>query len=181
MSSIKHESKRIAQYFDLYWKLGDDRSIEILQKQCASYGLKTMSLHTLKTWSASFGWKARIDELKRIEGEKFKKQQVKEIEQARLRHIKVATDFEAISHQALAEIEKIRRDINERKQLFRVIDIRQIAAAIRDLTASVKEASGMESLNRGQPTEIQETRITSFEQFLQQALAEDTQPSDLEK
>ena len=62
---MKEETLRQKQIFDIYYSLGDKRSLEKLNetlKNTPEYSDKTPSLDTLKSWSKKFNWQERIQQ-----------------------------------------------------------------------------------------------------------------------
>ncbi|HOC53301.1 MAG TPA: hypothetical protein PKJ39_06215 [Caldisericia bacterium] len=62
---MKEETLRQKQIFDIYYSLGDKRSLEKLKenlKNTPEYSEKTPSLDTLKSWSKKFNWQERIQQ-----------------------------------------------------------------------------------------------------------------------
>jgi len=62
---MKEETLRQKQIFDIYYSLGDKRSLEKLNetlKNTPEYSEKTPSLDTLKSWSKKYNWQERIQQ-----------------------------------------------------------------------------------------------------------------------
>ena len=62
---MKEETLRQKQIFDIYYSLGDKRSLEKLNetlKNTPEYSDKTPSLDTLKSWSKKYNWQERIQQ-----------------------------------------------------------------------------------------------------------------------
>ena len=62
---MKEETLRQKQIFDIYYSLGDKRSLEKLKenlKNTPEYSEKTPSLDTLKSWSKKYNWQERIQQ-----------------------------------------------------------------------------------------------------------------------
>jgi len=62
---MKEETLRQKQIFDIYYSLGDKRSLEKLNetlKNIPEYSDKTPSVITLKKWSKKFNWQERIQQ-----------------------------------------------------------------------------------------------------------------------
>ncbi len=83
------ESTRHRQAFDLYWRLGADRSIERLQEALATAG-QAVALRTLYDWSSRYHWQSRIADLEREARRAEDSVRVAAIAEMQERHVKSA-------------------------------------------------------------------------------------------
>ncbi len=130
------ENARHRQAFDVYWRLGAERSVERLHKALRAQG-NTPSLRTLYDWSRRYGWQERLarleEEAKRSEDDAH----VQALREMYDRQGKEALLLQQRGAEWLAGMtdEKVTAD-----------------AAIR----AVVEGARLERLARGEPTDRQE-------------------------
>lgn len=80
---IKHETARMAQAFEYYYSLGDDRS---LGKAAVQFGVTET---TIENWSTSFGWQERVQQRDIEVANTMHKKTVKEIANSKANYRKI--------------------------------------------------------------------------------------------
>ena len=133
------ESTRHRQAFEVYWRLGAERSIERLRDALhAKYG-RAPSLRTLYGWSSAYSWQFRISDLER----------------------------EARAAEDAARIEEI-REMAERqakeglflqqKGMEWLVGMDPGLATPEAATRAIVEGAKLERISLGEPTDRQEVR-----------------------
>ncbi len=132
------ETTRHREAFELYWRLGADRSIERLRAELRARG-RVPTLRTLYTWSSQYHWQDRIAQLERDAKRAEDDARVQAVRDMIDRHAKEALLLQQKGAEWIAAID---------------VGGATADAAIR----AIVEGTRMERLARGEPTERQEVQ-----------------------
>ena len=131
------ETTKHRQAFDLYWRLGSQRSIEKLHSSLAERQGRSPSLRTLYEWSSRYHWLSRISRLEREAREAEDAARVAEIRDMQDRQAKAGLLLQQKGLEWLVALD---------------VEDATPEAAVR----AISEGAKLERLARGEATERQE-------------------------
>jgi len=132
------ETTRHREAFDLYWRLGAERSIERLRAELQTRG-RAPTVRTLYAWSSTYHWQDRIAQLEQDAKRAEDETRVQEVRNMIDRHAKEALLLQQKGAEWIAAINGGGATAE---------------AAIR----AIVEGTRMERLARGEPTERKEVQ-----------------------
>jgi hypothetical protein len=148
------ESSKQRQAFDVYWGLGNERSIERLKSELDAKWAKQPGLRTLYEWSRRYHWQARIAELEREARRAADEQRIAALREMYERQAKEGLLLQQVGAEWLAGLPGEQASAD---------------AAIR----AIVEGAKLERLARGEPSERDEvTTGGSDERFSEYSDAE---------
>lgn len=117
---MKEETLRQKQIFDIYYSLGEKRSLEKLReylKNTPEYTNNTPSLDTLKSWSKKFNWQERIQQRDFELNKELEKKTRDEI-------LDIKANYRKIIRAVLSELAKGIKDFQEKSKRIQIENIR---------------------------------------------------------
>jgi hypothetical protein len=129
------EPKRVRDAFDIYWRMGEDRTLDRLRDELAKLG-RTYGRRTIAEWSRRHQWQARLDQLERAAAEAERAAQVRETREMHQRQAKVGLLLQQRGTERLSGLDA--EDMS-------------VPAAIHAVTVGAK----LERIARGEPNEPQ--------------------------
>jgi hypothetical protein len=133
------------QYFQIYYELGAERSLQKLTSFRGELGLPYAALSTLTKWSSDFGWQARVIQLdafaRKRAADNMERRRAAQLE----RQAVIGHAMQNIGAQGLEVLQKDRQRISD--------------LGVGDLVQLVREGQKIENLATGLATERVEVAV----------------------
>lgn len=155
----KLETSRAKQGFRDYYELGVHRSLEKLYQKYSvdTPNSPTKSLYTLKKWSIAFNWQARVVEEDRKLQEAWEREQRIAVIEMKRKQVEEGAELQDLGREVVRKYLKMVKEALVEGESIPEEVIEKISVNIARFL--IIEGAKLESLARGEPTEIGRSEI----------------------